>query len=34
MTGEESLEIEFAGESKVVKIAELYTEEGMETLER
>lgn len=34
MTGEESLEIEFAGESKVVKIAELYTEEGMKMLER
>ena len=34
LTGEESLEIEFAGESKVVKIAELYTEEGGETLER
>ena len=34
LTGEESLEIEFAGESKVVKIADLYTEEGRETLER
>lgn len=34
LTGGELLEIEFAGESKVVKIADLYTEEGMETLER
>lgn len=34
LTGEESLEIEFAGETKKVKIDELYTEEGRETLER
>lgn len=34
LTGEELLEIEFAGETKKVKIVELYTEEGRKTLER